>query len=148
MIVRWLKLLDTYLALILIQGFSVLGIFLVRQFLHSLPIDYIDAARIDGLNEFGIYYKIVLPLITPVLSALAIFSFRDSWGNLLWPVLTITSTEKYTLPVGIASLTTVLGPVMHLLLPAASTSVIPVMIVFFFFQSKIIEAVTSTGLKG
>lgn len=148
MIIRWLGWLNTYWALILPQGISVFGIFMIRQFMHSIPNDYIDAARIDGLSEFGIYARVILPLAKPALGALAIFTFKGSWDSLLWPLIMTTLPSMKTLPVGIAGLATVHSPEMHLLLPAATVSVVPVLLVFFLFQRQIIEGLTMSGLKG
>jgi len=148
MLVRWLGWLNTYWGLVLPQGITVFGIFMVRQFLHSVPNDYLDAARIDGLSEFGIYLRIVLPLSTPVLASLAIFAFKGAWDNLLWPLVIITKPEMRTLPMGIAGLATVHSPEWHLLLPAATISSLPILIVFLFCQRQIIEAFVMSGLKG
>jgi multiple sugar transport system permease protein len=147
MIIRSLGLLNTYFALILPQGISVFGIFLVRQFMHGLPQDYIDAARIDGMREFSIYRRVILPLGKPVLATLAIFSFRGSWDSLLWPLIMTSTNEMRTLPAGIAGLATVHSPEYHLMLPAATLAVVPVLVVFTIFQRQFVEGIAMSGLK-
>lgn len=148
MIIRWLGWLDTYWALIIPQGIAPFGIFLVRQFLHSIPRDYIDAARIDGLSEFGVYSRIILPLAKPVLGALGIFAFLGTWNDLVWPLVVTRSPLMRTLPVGIASLATVHSPEMHLLMPAATISIVPILIAFALFQKQFVEGFIMSGLKG
>lgn len=146
--IRFFGWLNTYQSLIIPQGISVFGIFLMRQFYHSIPQDYIDSARIDGLGELGIYMKIILPLSTAAISALAIFAFKGTWDNLLWPLIMTKTPEMRTLPVAIAGLATVHSPLMQLLLPAATIAVVPMMIVFFIFQRQFVEGITMSGLKG
>ena len=148
MIVQQLGIYDTYLALILPQGITVFGIFLVRQFMLSFPQDYIEAARVDGMSEFRIFTKIIFPLSGTVISALAIFTFRGSWDSLLWPLVMTISNSMRTLPVGIAGLTTVHSPLMELILPASTITVVPVLIIFFIFQKQFVAGITMSGLKG
>ena len=148
MIIRELGWLNTYWALIIPYGISPFAIFMIRQFLFSIPGDYIDAARIDGLSEFGIYSRIILPLAKPVIGALGIFLFLTSWNDLVWPLVVVMSPSMKTLPVGIAGLATVHSPEMHLLMPAATLSIVPVLIVFVFFQRQFVEGFTMSGLKG
>jgi len=138
---------DTYLALIIPQGITVFGIFLMRQYMHGIPMDYVDAARVDGMSEFGIFVQIILPLCKPALSALAILSFIGSWDALLWPLVVISSDSMRTLPMGIAGLATVHSPLLTLMLPAATVTVIPIIIVFAIFQRHFVNAMTSSGLK-
>lgn len=138
---------DTYMALIIPQGITVFGIFLMRQYMHGIPSDYIDAARVDGMSEFGIFAQIILPLCKPALSALAILSFIGSWDALLWPLVVISSDSMRTLPMGIAGLATVHSPLLTLMLPAATVTVIPIIIVFAIFQRQFVNAMTSSGLK-
>ena len=146
-LISWLGWTDNYLALIVPQGISVFGIFMMRQYMHGIPADYIDAARVDGMSEFGIFAQIVLPLCRPAIAALAILSFIGSWQELLWPLVVISSDNMRTLPMGIAGLATVHAPALHLMLPAATVSVLPAVIVFALFQKQFVNAMTSTGLK-
>ncbi|HEY8359035.1 MAG TPA: carbohydrate ABC transporter permease [Ramlibacter sp.] len=146
-LINWLGWTDTYWALIVPQGITVFGIFLMRQYMHGIPSDYIDAARVDGMSEFGIFAQIILPLCKPALSALAILSFIGSWDSLLWPLVVVSSDSMRTLPMGIAGLATVHSPSLTLMLPAATITVIPIVIVFAVFQRQFVNAMTSSGLK-
>jgi len=83
---------------------TIFGIFLIRQFMLSIPDDLLDAARIDGAGEFRIYWSIVMPLARPVLVTLAIFTFMSSWNDFMWPLIVLTDNAKYTLPVAVANL--------------------------------------------
>ncbi len=146
-LINWLHWTDTYLAIIIPQGISVFGIFLMRQYMQGIPSDYIDAARVDGMSEAGIFFKIMLPLCRPAIAALAILSFVESWDALLWPMVVITSSDLKTLPMGVAGLATVHSPQLDLMLPAAVVSVVPVVVVFAIFQRQFVNAMTSSGLK-
>lgn len=138
---------DSYLALIIPQGISVFGIFLMRQYMQGVPSDYIDAARVDGMSEAGIFFKIMLPLCKPAMAALAILAFVESWDALLWPLVVVSSPDLKTLPMGIAGLATVHSPLLDLMLPAAVISMMPVIVVFALFQRQFVNAMTSSGLK-
>ncbi|WDR02403.1 carbohydrate ABC transporter permease [Devosia algicola] len=146
-LVSWLGWTDTYWALIIPQGITVFGIFMMRQYMHGIPLDYIDAARVDGMGEFGIFTQIILPLCKPPIAALAILSFIESWNSLLWPLVVTSSPDMRTLPMGIAGLATVHSPLLQYMLPAATISVIPIIIVFALFQRQFVNAMTSAGLK-
>lgn len=146
-LINWLGWTDTYAAVIVPQGISVFGIFMMRQYMHGIPSDYIDAARVDGVGEARIFLWIMLPLCKPALAALAILSFIDSWGALLWPLVVLSSPEMRTLPMGIAGLATVHSPQLYYMLPAATITVIPVVLVFAIFQRQFVNAMTSSGLK-
>jgi len=146
-LINWLAWTDTYWAVIIPQGISVFGIFMMRQYMHGIPSDYIDAARVDGVSEFKIFAWIMLPLCKPALAALAILSFIDSWGALLWPLVVLNSPEMRTLPMGVAGLANVHGPQLYYMLPAATITVIPIVIVFAIFQRHFVNAMTSSGLK-
>jgi multiple sugar transport system permease protein len=127
---------------------SAFGVFLMRQFFESLPTDLIEAARIDGMSEFGIFWKVALPLVRPALSSLAIFSFLGNWNAFLWPLIVIQKPELRTLPVGTALFNGEAGTQWGLIMAASSLAVIPVLLVFAFFQKQIIEGVVLTGMKG
>jgi ABC-type glycerol-3-phosphate transport system permease component len=99
-----LKLLNNFLTLIVPFMAPAFGIFMMTQYMHSLPDELIDAARIDGASEFGIYWRVVVPLIRPALGALAIFLFLQAWNSYFWPLLIMNNQNNYTLPVGIASI--------------------------------------------
>lgn len=139
---------DSLIALILPFMIGAFGIFFMRQFILSIPDELIDAARIDGCNEFGIYWRIILPNIRSALLTLAIITFMDSWGQYFWPLIVIRSQNKMTIELGLAFFTnqyfTDYGPMMA----GAFLSLLPVFIVFVSLQNRMIESITHTGLKG
>ena len=139
---------DTYWGLIFPSIVSAFGVFLMRQFFDTLPQDIIDAARLDGVSEFGIFWRICLPLVKPALASLGIFTFLTSWNSFLWPLIIVQRPAMRTIPVGVALFSGELGSAWHLIMAASSLSVLPVIIVFLFFQRQIIEGVVLTGVKG
>ncbi len=148
MILRGMGLLNTFVGLIITGTISVFGIFLIRQFIMTIPNDLIEAARIDGCSEFGIYWKIILPLCKPVLATLGIFTFMASWNSFLWPLIVMIREEMYTLPVALAALSGEHATEFGLLMAGAVVTVIPVIVVFLLAQKYIIEGISTTGLKG
>lgn len=139
---------DTYLGIVFPGLITAFGIFLTKQFYEGVPDDLLDAARIDGLNEFGIYWRIALPQIKPALSALVIFNFLGNWNAFLWPLIVAQSAHMRTLPVGISFFSNEVTTAWHLIMTAATGAVIPVVIVFLIFQRHIIQGVQLSGLKG
>jgi len=139
---------DSLGALIVPVMIGAFGIFMMRQFIIDIPDDLMDAAFIDGCGAFGIYRRIILPSVVPALATLAIFTFIDTWGQFLWPLIVIKSPEKMTLQIGLALFSnqyfTDYGPLMA----ATLVSVLPLLIVFSILQRRVIESITLTGLKG
>lgn len=129
----------------LITGF---GVFLMRQFFSGIPDDYIHAARIDGLNEFQIWWQVAMPLVTPALSALAIFTFLGNWTAFLWPLIATNDRGLYTVPVGLASFSGEFLSDWELIMTGATLATLPTLIVFIIFQRYIIRGVVLAGLKG
>jgi multiple sugar transport system permease protein len=156
MIVSW-GWMDTYQGLIVPHLFSGFGVFLFRQFVHTIPDDLIDAARADGASEVRIFAQIALPLMLPAVGALAIFTFIWSWGSFFWPLLITNETEMRTIPVALATLIRQPGMVRTggavglseegIALAGDAIAFIPVLVVFFVFQRYITEGVTLTGLS-
>jgi multiple sugar transport system permease protein len=127
---------------------SAFGIFMVRQFVENIPSELIDAARIDGASEFGIYARIILPQMGPALATLGIFQFLATWNDYLWPLIVITTTEKRTLPIMLTWYTSNHGASRHDLAMAASMLVIlPILFVYLLFQRWIVQGITMTGFK-
>lgn len=124
------------------------GVFLMRQFFQSLPRDLFDAGRVDGVSEFGLYWRVGLPLVGPGLAALGIFNFVGNWNAFLWPLIVAKSPSMRTIPVGVAFFSGEAGTAWNLIMASAALAVIPVLIVFFIFQRQIIEGVVLTGVKG
>lgn len=127
---------------------SGFGAFLMRQFFTGVPDELIDAARIDGLNEFQIFWEVALPLVTPALSALAIFAFLGNWTAFLWPLIVTSSPSLYTVPVGLASLSGEFQTDWEMIMTGSSIATIPTLLVFLVLQRNIISGITLTGLKG
>ena len=124
------------------------GVFLMRQFFLGVPDELIDAARVDGLGEFKIFWQVALPLVTPALSALAIFAFLGNWTAFLWPLIVTTSPNLYTVPVGLASLSGEFQTDWEMIMTGSSIATIPTLIVFIILQRNIINGIMLTGLKG
>lgn len=124
------------------------GIFMMRQFMLSIPRDLEEAARIDGCGEFGIFFRVILPLSMPALSTLGIFIFVTHWNAFLWPLVVLYSPDKYTLPVGLATLQ---GQHIHdygLLMAGASAGALPMILAFLFFSRFFIKGMQSGAVKG
>ena len=124
------------------------GIFLMRQFFDGVPNELLDAARMDGMNEFGIWWRIAAPLVKPAIAALAIFNFIGNWNAYLWPLILANSREFYTLPVGLSFFRGESTTHWEKIMTAASLASIPLLIVFLVFQRQIIRGIALTGLKG
>ena len=142
-----LKWLNTYWSIMFPGLITAFGIFMMRQFFEGVPDELLEAARIDGLNELGIYARIALPLVMPAVSALAIFTFLGNWNAVLWPVIIVSNKELVTLPVGLAMFTTENNPEWERIMTAASLGTVPVLAVFMVFQRQIIEGINLSGLK-
>ncbi len=141
-------LLNTYAALILPFSISVFGIFLMRQFFMTVPNDIIDAARIDGMSEFGIVWRVMLPTAVPALIAFGIFSVVAHWNDYFWPLIAVGDRSLFTPPLGIAYFKmdeggTNYGPLMA----AATIAILPLVIGFLLAQRRFIEGITLTGMK-
>lgn len=147
-LMRDLKWLNSYSALIIPGAMSAFGIFLMRQFIMTLPDELFDAARIDGANEFSIYLRLVLPLSKGPLAALAVFIFLDNWNSLLWPLVVTNKDEMRTLAVGLTQFQTVHGTQYHLMMAASTLVAIPMILVFFLLQRYFIQGIALSGLKG
>jgi multiple sugar transport system permease protein len=146
---HYLHIYDTLLALILPGAFTVFGTFLLRQFFLSIPAELTDAARMDGANDFGIYWRIIVPLARPALASLAILAFVWSWNDYESPLVMITSAANYTIPLGLTNYIDVNGGFSATLIMAGSVlATIPIIVVFIALQRQFLEAITRSGLKG
>ncbi len=139
---------NTHLALICLQAFSAFGVFLMRQFYMSIPDELCEAARIDGMSEYGIWRRIMLPLSLPALSTLTIFTFVNTWNDFLGPLIYLTKTDLKTIQIGIRSFITQYTQEYGLIMAASVVSLIPVLVVFLALQRFFVEGIASTGLKG
>ncbi len=139
---------DTYWGIMFPGLMTGFGVFLMKQFFESVPDELLDAARIDGLSEFRIWWEIALPLVTPALSALAIFTFLGNWTAFLWPLIVTNSRDLYTVPVGLASFAGENLTRWEVVMTGAAVATIPTLIVFILFQKYIVRGVVMSGLKG
>jgi len=135
-------------ALILPNAATAFGIFFLRQFFRTLPLEYEESARVDGASRLTVLLRIVLPLATPALATLAALTFLDSWNNFLWPLIVVTSTNQMTLPLGLATFQGAHATEWTLLMAANVMSLVPMLAVFFLAQRYFIRSVASTGLAG
>jgi arabinosaccharide transport system permease protein len=143
-----LKLIDTYWGVILPFVVSPFAVFFFRQYATGLPKEFIDAGRIDGCTEYGIYFKIMMPLMLPAFGAMTILQAMSSWNSFVWPLIVLRSNEMLTLPIGLQTLITPYGNNYDLLLSGAVMSIIPIILVFIFNQKAFISGLTVGGVKG
>jgi ABC-type glycerol-3-phosphate transport system permease component len=139
---------NSYLGLIVPGMVGAFGIFLMRQFMLSIPTELLEAARLDGASEFRIYWQIVAPLSKPAFAALAIFTFLDSWNSFLWPLIVIDTPQMRTLPLGLALLKTQYISQWPLIMMATLLSSLPVIVIYIIFQKQFIRGIMLGGLKG
>jgi ABC-type glycerol-3-phosphate transport system permease component len=140
--------LDSYWGIMFPGLMTGFGTFLMKQFFESVPDDFIEAARIDGLNELQIWGTVAMPLVKPALAALAIFVFLGNWTAFLWPLIVTNSVEMYTIPVGLSGFGDEADVAWELIMTGAAISTIPTLVVFLIFQRFIIRGVVMAGLKG
>ncbi len=140
--------LDTYWGIMFPGMMTAFGTFLMKQFFETVPDDFLEAARIDGMNEFVIWWRIAMPLVTPALSALAIFTFLGNWTAFFWPLIVTTSKKLYTLPIGLTSFAVEQAIRWEMIMTGAALATIPTLVVFLLLQRFIVRGVMLAGLKG
>lgn len=148
MMMREFHLNNTHLAIICLQAFSAFGVFLMKQFYEGIPDELCEAARIDGLSEYGIYRRVMLPLSLPAISTLVIFTFVTTWNDFLGPLIYLNSTNLKTIQLGLRMFITQYSSDYNLIMAASVVSLIPVLIVFLSLQKYFVQGVASSGLKG
>ena len=148
LIMSRLNLLDTYAGLVLPGIAGPFGVFLMKQFISTLPTDLIEAATIDGCGEWLTFMKVILPLAKPGLAVLGIFTFMGQWNQFLWPLIITNSSSMRTLPVGLALLQEELPMQYGLLMAGATYAAIPMIIIFLMFQKYFLRGITVGALKG
>ena len=139
---------DSYWGIMFPGMMTGFGTFLMKQFFETVPDDFLEAARIDGLSEFAIWWRVAMPLVTPALSALAIFAFLGNWTAFFWPLIVTTSQELYTLPIGLSSFAVEAAIKWEMIMTGAALATIPTLIVFLVLQRYIVRGVMLAGLKG
>lgn len=146
-VVHDLGMLDSYSGLIVPRATNAFGIFMLRQFFMTLPRELDEAARIDGASEFGIYWRVILPLSGPALATLAIFHFMYNWNDFLWPLLITSSTEMRTLPAGLALFVGQHVVEYGVVMAGAVLTLLPLLVAFLFAQRYFIQGIAMTGIK-
>jgi len=147
LVVSSLGLVNTYWGMIIPAAATPTGVFILRQYMLTIPDELIEAARIDGAGEFRIFARIVLPLCRPALAVVAIFSILWRWNDFLWPLLIAQKEELYTLPVALALLNGQLVVPYNIVLAMSVMSIIPVLFMFVFMQRQIVQGIAQTGIK-
>ena len=140
--------LDSYWGVIMPNLVSPFGIFLLRQYMRSIPDELLDAARMDGAGHFRIYWKVILPLSRPALAALAIFTFQFWWAAFFWPLIVLSSPQLYTLPLGMALFQEANRTVWNLIMAGSVLASIPLIVVFLIFQRQFVRGISLQGMKG
>ncbi|NOZ03784.1 MAG: carbohydrate ABC transporter permease [FCB group bacterium] len=141
-------LINTYWGIIIPGMAGIFGIFLIRQYVFSIPDSLIEAARIDGAGDFRIYWSLILPLCKPILVTLAIFTFMGTWNDFLWPLIVMTKDTMYTLPVALANLMGEHAQDTELMMAGSVLTILPVMLVFLALQKYYIRGIMMGGVKG
>jgi multiple sugar transport system permease protein len=141
-------LINTYIGLMLPHFISAFGVFLMREAIAGIPDDYIDAARIDGCSEAGIFFRIVMPMVKPSLAALAVIKFLWTWNEFFWPLVITNSEEMKVITLGLASFNTMYYIEHNLATAAAIVSIVPILILYLLFQRWMVKAVVMSGVKG
>lgn len=141
-------LINTYWGIIIPGMASIFGIFLIRQYIFSIPDSLIEAARMDGASDFRIYWSVILPLCKPILVTLIIFSFMGSWNDFLWPLIVMTRDSMYTLPVALANLMGEHAQDIELMMAGSVLTILPVLVVFMALQKYYIKGIMMGSVKG
>lgn len=143
-----LHLLNTYWAVALPQVPSAIAVFIFKQFFDGLPKEIEESARVDGASYWTIFRTLILPLCRPAIAAVSIFTFVATWNNLLWPLLALTNPKLMTIPVGLATVQGSFGLRNADIMASAILGALPLILLFLFFQRRIVEGIAGTGLKG
>jgi multiple sugar transport system permease protein len=147
-VTRKLGLIDNLLAVILPGTAMAFGIFLMRQYIQTLPSELEDAARIDGAGEFGVFWHVIVPLTKPAMAALAIFTFVRQWNDFLWPLIALSRPQNYTLTVGVANLQGEFMTDWGIIFAGAALAALPMIVFFLIFQKYFLEGVRMGAIKG
>ena len=148
LLISRLGLADSHLGVILPGFADVFGIFLMRQYLRTMPRELEEAARIDGAGEWEVFRRIVLPLAKPAVATLAIFMFMRSWNNFIWPLIVLRTGSRYTLPVGVATLQGEFATDVGLIMAGAAVAAVPMIVFFLLFQRYFLQGIRVGAIKG
>lgn len=144
----WTKLTNSYFGVIVPYLVPPFMIFFFRQYVRGLPRDLLEAGRIDGCTDYGIFLRIFVPIMIPAYGAMTILSCMNSWNNLLWPLIVINSDRKFTIPIGMGTTITPYGNAYDVLMPGAVMAVVPIVIIYLFCQKAFMAGLTSGSVKG
>jgi len=148
LIMEKLGLVNTHLSIILLQAFGAFGVFLMRQYYQSIPDELIEAARIDGLSEYRIWWRIMLPLSRPAIASLGLLTFVSTWNDYMGPFIYFTSNELWTVQLGLRSFVGQYDAAYAMIMTGSVISVLPVVLVFLLGQRQFIQGIATSGLKG
>ena len=141
-------LVNTFWSLILLQAFGAFGVFLLRQYYLTIPDELCEAARIDGLSEYGIYRRIILPLSKPALASLALLTFVATWNDYMGPFIYLTSNDLWTVQLGLKSFVGLFDGDYAMIMTGSVISVVPILVIFLLGQKYFIQGIATSGLKG
>ena len=142
------KLTDTYFGVVLPYLVPPFMVFFFRQYVLGLPRELLEAGRIDGCTDYGVFFKIMVPIMIPAFGAMTILSCMNSWNNLLWPLIVLSTNEKFTIPIGMGTTITPYGNAFDVLMPGAVMAVVPIVILYLFAQKTFIAGLTAGSVKG
>lgn len=148
LLARELHIVNSYAGVILPSLASIFGIYLVRQYARAIPTEMLEAARIDGASEFRIFARVVLPLLKPIILTLTILTFLTAWNDFMWPLIILTDSDRYTMPVAVASLSGEHFQDLELMMASAVITIIPVLALFFVLQKQYIAGMMAGSVKG
>ena len=143
-----IKLMDSYFGVILPYLVPAFMVFFFRQYASGLPIELIEAGRIDGCTDYGIFFRIMVPVMIPAYGAMAILYAMNSWNNLLWPLIVLNTNEKFTIPIGMGTTITPYGNAYDILMPGAVMAIIPIVLIFLACQKTFMAGMTAGSVKG
>lgn len=139
---------DSYAGVMLPFLVNMSAVFFFRQFLSGVPIDLLDAGRVDGCTEYGIFFRIIMPIMLPAYASMAIMVGMGAWNGLLWPMLVISDMKKYTIPIGLNTLWSPYGNNYDLMITGSCFAIVPLLAIYLFAQRFIIEGMTAGAVKG
>lgn len=142
------KLTDTYFGVVLPYLVPPFMVFFFRQYVLGLPRELLEAGRIDGCTDYGVFFRIMVPIMIPAFGAMTILSCMNSWNNLLWPLIVLSTNEKFTIPIGMGTTITPYGNAFDVLMPGAVMAVVPIVILYLFAQKTFIAGLTAGSVKG
>ena len=143
-----MKMTNSYFGVIMPYLVPSFMVFFFRQYCSGLPKELIEAGRIDGCTDYGIFFRIMVPIMIPAFGAMAILSAMNSWNNLLWPLIVLNKDTKFTLPIGLGTTITPYGNAYDVLMPGAVMAVVPIIIVYLFCQKSFMAGMTAGSVKG